>query len=394
MAEYRAFTWSGSGHTRHHVRVHDVPIRQVAQAVSNPHSIRYSVPLSPPLVPRTEYAVIAFAIIIAFGVAAVVTGWFASRESPHWFIDHPNERSLHDRPMSRAGGIAIFAGISVGFAILAFIEASGPGYGWILIGAILIACVSFADDIRRVSPMIRIVFHLAAGVCIVFAGLPPDRIVLPGMALHLAPAVGTVFTVLFVAWFVNLYNFMDGIDGSAGGMTVIGFTTLAVLCAVQGAEALAAANLVVAAASLGFLLFNFPPARIFMGDLGSTILGYACAATMLYAERSASIPLWISCLVFSPFIVDASVTLARRIISGQRPWHPHREHFYQRLVRLGWGHRKTAVRGYGLMLACACSATAAVRLPPDAQGVLLGVWVVAYLILMHYVAYLEREAKA
>ena len=355
-----------------------------------------AVPLPPPPpIPRTEHTVIAFAIIAAFVVATVATGWLASRAPRHWFIDHPNERSLHERPVSRAGGIAIFAGISAGLASLAFIEAPGPGYGWVLVGAIVIACVSFADDVRRVSPMIRIVFHLAAGVCIVFAGLPPDMIVLPGAALHLGPTVvGPVFTVLFVAWFVNLYNFMDGMDGSAGGMTVIGLTTLAGLCAAQGADTLAAAGLVVAVASLGFLLFNFPPARIFMGDLGSTILGYACAVTMLYADQSASVPLWISGLVFSPFIVDASVTLARRCISGQRPWRPHREHFYQRLVRLGWGHRKTVVRGYGLMLACACSAVVATWLPIRAQGVLLGVWVVAYVVLMHHVAYLEREAKA
>ena len=374
----------------------------MVQAAPNSYSTRHpvpptaghaAVPLSPPLAPRTEYTVIAFAIITAFVVATVATGWLASRESHRWFIDHPNERSLHDRPVSRAGGIAILAGISAGLAILAFIEAPGPGYGWILIGAIVIACISFADDVRRISPMIRIVFHLAAGVCIVFADLPPDRIVLPGAALHLAPAVGAVFTVLFVAWFVNLYNFMDGMDGFASGMTVIGFTALAVFCAVQGADALAAVGLVVVAASLGFLPFNFPPARIFMGDLGSTILGYACAATMLYAERSASVPLWISGLVFSPFIVDASVTLVWRTIAGQRPWRPHREHFYQRLVRFGWGHRKTVVRGYGLMLACACSAAAALRLPPGTQGMLLGVWVVAYIILMHHVAYLERGAK-
>ena len=376
----------------------------MAQAAPNPYSMRRPgrpiagqapEPLPPPA-PRTEYTVIviAFAIITAFVVATVATGVLASRMPRRWLIDHPNERSLHERPVSRAGGIAILAGISAGLAILAFIEAPGPGYGWILIGAIVIACVSFADDVRRVSPMIRIVVHLAAGVCVVFSGLPPDRIVFPGMTLHLVPALGTVFTVLFVAWFVNLYNFMDGMDGSASGMTVIGFTTLAVLCAVQGADTLAAVGLVAAAASFGFLLFNFPPARIFMGDLGSTTLGYACAATMLYAERSASIPLWVSGLVFSPFIVDASVTLARRTISGQRPWRPHREHFYQRLVRLGWGHRKTVIRGYGLMLACACSAAVAIRLPPGTQGVLLGVWVVAYVILMHRVAYLEREAKA
>ena len=111
------------------------------------------------------------------------------------------------------------------------------------------------------------------------------------------------------------------------------------------------------------------------------------------AERTASVPLWVSGLVFSPFIVDATVTLARRTVAGERPWRAHRDHFYQRLVRLGWGHRKTVVREYGLMLACACSAVAALRLPPGAQGVLPGAWVAAYVVIMFRVARLERGAE-
>ena len=335
---------------------------------------------------------IALAAVVAFAIVTVATGWLASRRPDRWLVDHPNERSLHHRPMSRAGGVAILAGISVGLAILAFIEAHPPGAGWILAGGIVIASISLADDIRWIPPIIRIACHLAAAGCVVLAGLSTERIAVPGTALHLGPVVGTAFTVLFVAWFVNLYNFMDGMDGFAGGMTVIGFTPLAVLCAGQDAPALAAASLVMAAAALGFLPFNFPPARIFMGDLGSTLLGYSCAVAMLSAERSASVPLWIPCLAFSPFIVDATVTLGRRIIAGERPWHAHCEHFYQRLVRLGWGHRKTVVLGYGLMLASACSAAVAFRLPPGVQGALLGAWVVAYVVLIHRITRLEREA--
>ena len=340
------------------------------------------------------------AAVVAFAIGAGATGWLVSRSPSRRLVDHPNERSLHDRPVSRAGGIAILAGVAAGLATVAFarpatfLEPHAPGYGWVLAGALIIAAVSFTDDVRRVSPAVRIVSHLAAAACVVLAGLPVERIALPGTALHLGPAAGAAFTVLFVAWLVNLYNFMDGMDGFAGGMTAIGFAALAMLCAGGGTAGLAAVSLVVAAAALGFLPFNFPPARIFMGDLGSTLLGYLCAVTMLWAEHSASIPLWISVLVFSPFIADASITLARRTLAGERPWRAHRGHFYQRLVRLGWGHRKTVVREYGLMLACACSAVAALRLPPGAQGALLGAWVAAYVVIMLRVAHLERRAKA
>ena len=342
---------------------------------------------------------ILLAAVVALAVGAGAAGWLVSCGPSRRLVDRPNERSLHDRPVSRAGGVAILAGVAAGLATAAlagsaaFLAAPAPGYGWVLAGALVIAVVSFTDDVRRVSPAVRIVSHLAAAACVVLAGLPAERIVLPGAALHLGPAAGAVFTVLFVAWIVNLYNFMDGMDGFAGGMTAIGFATLAALCAGQGAPGLAAAVLVVAAAALGFLPFNFPPAKMFMGDLGSTLLGYLCAVAMLWAERSASVPLWVSGLVFSPFIVDATVTLARRTVAGERPWRAHRDHFYQRLVRLGWGHRKTVVREYGLMLACACSAVAALRLPPGAQGALLGTWVAAYVVVMFGIARLERGAE-
>ena len=337
---------------------------------------------------------IALAVVAAFVVAAAFTGWIVSRGGTRWLVDTPNERSLHHRPVSRAGGIAILAGLAAGFVVVAFVEVPASRYGWVLAGALIVGSISFADDVRRISPAVRLLLHLAAAACVVPAGLAGERIVLPGAALDLGATAGTALTVLFVAWVVNLYNFMDGMDGFAGGMTVIGFTTLAVLCAQRDAAMLVGAGLVVASASLGFLLFNFPPAKIFMGDLGSSLLGYLCAVMMLCAERSASVPLWISILVFSPFVVDASVTLVRRIVAGERPWRAHRSHFYQRLVRLGWGHRKTVVREYALMLACAGTAVLALRAPPSVQAGLACAWVAAYVILMLGITSLEQRSGA
>ena len=330
---------------------------------------------------------------VAFTVATVCTWWILSRGGSRWLVDHPNARSLHDRPISRAGGIAILAGLATGLAVVMLHGSPTPGQYWVLAGGAIIVSISFADDVRPVSPAIRIVFHLAAAACVVPAGLSAARIVLPGAVLDLGMHGGVAFTVLFVAWVVNLYNFMDGIDGLAGGMTTIGFTTLALLCAQGGASTLAAVGFVVAAASAGFLMFNFPPAKIFMGDLGSSLLGYLCAVTMLSASRSASVPLWVSVVVFSPFIVDASVTLVRRTMAGERPWHAHRSHYYQRLVRLGWGHRKTVLREYGLMVACACAAASALRLPAAGQIALLCAWTAACAVLMLGVTNLERRAR-
>ena len=341
-----------------------------------------------------SWSVIVLAGVAAFVASAAVVGWLSSRGTGRWLVDHPNPRSLHDRPVSRAGGIGILAGLAAGLAFAALMETFARGHGWTLAGAVLIVCISLADDIRGVPPAIRLVFHLAAAGCVVLAGLSAERITLPGGALALGGAAGPAFTVLFVAWLVNLYNFMDGMDGFAAGMATIGFATLALLFAHRGPATLVAAGSVAAAASLGFLLFNFPPAKIFMGDLGSALLGYCLAVLMLWGERSASVPLWISALVFSPFIVDATVTLLRRVLAGERPWRAHRGHFYQRLVRLGWGHRKTVLRGYGLMLACAGSAVAALWAPPAVQAGLLGGWAIAYIVLMAAVTGLERRARA
>ena len=205
--------------------------------------------------------------------------------------------------------------------------------------------------------------------------------------------VSNLLTHMFVAWLVNLYNFLDGMNGFASGMTSIGFTTLAVVCLQRDATVLAAECSVVAASSLGFLLFNLSSAKIFMGDLGSSILGYPRAVTMLWPERSASVPLWVSVLIFSPFIVDASVTLVRRTLSGELPRRAHRGHFHQRLVQLGWGHRKTVLRVYGLMLACACSAAVALLISPGAQAVILCTWLAAYVILMLGITGLERRTR-
>ena len=353
---------------------------------------------------------IAFAAGIAFTATAIGAGWLAFRGPGRWFVDRPGARSLHDRPVSRAGGIAILSGLASGLLVGAILEApglglglesgfgleSGPGpaYGWVLFGGFLIVCVSLADDVRPLSPAVRIVVHLAAGGCVVLSGLPAGGIAFPGGVLELGTVAGPAFTVLFVAWAVNLYNFMDGMDGFAGGMAVIGFTTLAALCVGGGTPPLVAVSLVVAAAALGFLLFNFPPAKIFMGDVGSSLLGFLAAVGMLWAERAASVPLWISALVFSPFIVDASVTLVRRTLAGEKPWQSHRGHFYQRLVLLGWGHRRTVVHGYGLMLLCAVSAVVAQRVSAGVQTGLLGAWVAGYAVLILAVTGLERRVGA
>jgi UDP-N-acetylmuramyl pentapeptide phosphotransferase/UDP-N-acetylglucosamine-1-phosphate transferase len=164
---------------------------------------------------------------------------------------------------------------------------------------------------------------------------------------------------------------MDGSDGLAGGMAVAGFSFYGVAAWASGNPDFALANFSIAAAAAGFLVFNFHPARIFLGDVGSVPLGFLAAALGILGYLQGNWTWWYPPLVFAPFIVDASVTLARRTLRMEKVWQAHRDHYYQRLVQMGWGHRKTALAEYGLMAASGAAALAGLRLPASSQWAML-----------------------
>ncbi len=157
--------------------------------------------------------------------------------------------------------------------------------------------------------------------------------------------------LLAIIWMINLYNFMDGSDGLAGGMSIAGFGTYAVAAYGGGLMELSVLAAALAGAAAGFLIWNFHKARIFMGDSGSVPLGFLAAALGLLGWQEGVWPMWFPVLVFSPFIADASVTLVKRYLRGERLSQAHRSHYYQRVLRMGLGHRGTALAAYVLMLA-------------------------------------------
>jgi UDP-N-acetylmuramyl pentapeptide phosphotransferase/UDP-N-acetylglucosamine-1-phosphate transferase len=165
---------------------------------------------------------------------------------------------------------------------------------------------------------------------------------------------------------------MDGSDGLAGGMAVIGFATYAIAAQRAGDAPLGALSISLSAASLAFLVHNFSPARIFLGDVGSIPLGFLAAGLGVLGWRDDVWPLWFPVLVFGPFIGDATLTLLRRLLRGDRVWQAHREHYYQRMVRMGLGHRGTALAVYACMIACALAALAGRSQPPAIQAAVFG----------------------
>jgi len=288
--------------------------------------------------------------VSAFAVCWLVLTWLLRRGRLP--MDHPNERSLHETPTPRIGGLGIMAGVLVATVWLAD-GALLP----VVLGAFALAAVSVLDDVRGLPVRVRFLAHfVAAAGCLLALGLS-------GWAL----LAGT----LAVVWMTNLYNFMDGSDGLAGGMAAIGFGALALAAWLGDAPGLALFCAAVAAAALAFLRFNFPPARVFMGDAGSIPLGFLAATLGILGGMQGVWPWLFPLLVFSPFIVDASVTLARRALRGEKIWRAHRSHYYQRVVLLGASHRQLAMAAYALMLATAALAFALLFLPQHAVGVLI-----------------------
>lgn len=242
----------------------------------------------------------------------------------------------------------------------------GVGEGMLALLTLGIAIVSWLDDRRHVPIPVRFGTQLAAAI--VWVG-----------CFDLNP--WSVVAVVTLVWTANLYNFMDGADGLAGGMAVFGFGAYSAAAWLGGDIHLALLSAAVATAALGFLHFNFPPARMFMGDVGSVPLGFVAGALGYEGWLQSLWPGWFPLLVFSPFAVDATLTLLRRGLRGERVWQAHREHYYQRLVRLGWGHRKTALAEYSLMLLAALSALLLARMPTGAQLFGLSCWAAIYALL-------------
>lgn len=283
-------------------------------------------------------------------------------------LDQPNARSLHVRAVPRGGGLAIWAGWLAGVLWL-----PGPKLWLVPLAALIV--ISLLDDRRAIHPGLRLLVHFGAAGAWIWLNPQP-----------LEP----VLAVLLIVWMTNLYNFMDGSDGLAGMMTVVGFGAYSA-AAWPSASPILVLALPLAAATLPFLAYNAPPARVFLGDAGSVPLGFLAAALGFAGWQEQSWPAWFPPLVFLPFIADASLTLALRLMRGARVWEPHREHFYQRLVQSGWGHGRTLALYTALMVGTAGTAVAALAWARDAGVIALATWAVILALVFATIEYHYRR---
>jgi UDP-N-acetylmuramyl pentapeptide phosphotransferase/UDP-N-acetylglucosamine-1-phosphate transferase len=249
-------------------------------------------------------------------------------------LDQPNERSSHRVPTPRGGGIAVIASLLVAWLALARSGSVPPDSIGVALATGLLALISWLDDLRGLSPIVRLVAQGAAVGIGLFA-LAEQRDLLPGWLSPVAyfAALGVIWV-----WWINLFNFMDGIDGIAGSeAAAIGLGLLLFATIGTGADpALALLAATVIGATVGFLVWNWSPARIFLGDVGSAPLGYLLGYVLLdLAVRGR----WRIALILPLyFLADATITLVRRVLRGERIWEAHRQHFYQKAVGRGLGH--------------------------------------------------------
>jgi UDP-N-acetylmuramyl pentapeptide phosphotransferase/UDP-N-acetylglucosamine-1-phosphate transferase len=215
--------------------------------------------------------------------------------------------------------------------------------------------------------------------------------------VHLHPAVA-ILAGCAVLWITNLFNFMDGSDGLAGGMAIFAFATFGAVAASAGIAPLAVWSMAVAGAVAGFLFFNLNPALVFLGDAGSISLGFLAGVFGIWGWAAGAWPLWFPFLVGAPFVLDATATLLRRIVRRERFWRAHREHYYQRLIQMGWTHRRTALLEYMLMAGCSGLAIWMLSWRESAQmmglaAAALGYVILAYTIDRRWSAFLAQAAR-
>lgn len=282
--------------------------------------------------------------LMAIAAAACVLTWFVLRLARRLaLLDVPNERSSHQLPTPRGGGVAIVFTVVAAWLLAAV-------YGLVdrqevvimAAGGLLVAAIGLADDRSDVPARWRLAVHLISAALLVAVTGALSSIRVAGIAVD--PGwLGPLLAVLYVVWLLNLYNFMDGIDGIAGVEAVTVAFPAATLLWLTGDAGLAAVTATVGAASLGFLVWNWAPAKIFMGDVGSSYLGYTFGALAVLSHETAGLDIFAWSILLGVFIVDATVTLIRRMVTRQRFYEAHRSHAYQHAVDRHGSHATVAI---------------------------------------------------
>lgn len=312
---------------------------------------------------------VAFAFAV-FGFSVVLTYFMIRRVR---LMDIPNERSSHTRPVPKSGGVGIVAAFSAASLLIYFVAETAriPGrqFWGFLLGALALAIVSLVDDFTQKSFLAKISAQVLCVIAMLASGLTLTSLSLPLAGEVALGPWGYALTFLWIVGLTNTYNFMDGLDGLAGGVAVIAACFMCAIAWNQGSYFVYITSYALIASVAGFLVFNFPPARIFMGDVGSAFLGYTFAALAVIGASldTGRLSFYIVPLLLFNFIFDTFLTFLRRLLRCEKVHQAHRSHLYQLLNRIGYSHRSVSLFHYAVAFAQGIGAFVLVSLPPSAR---------------------------
>lgn len=340
----------------------------------------------------------AFLTHLAFALALVILSALITRLMIERIriLDIPNERSSHGSPIPTSGGLAIVFTFFIGIVIIALVAKITMinrlyFYGFSL-SALLIAFISFYDDVKHKSYLIKLLTQIVAIVVVLAVGIVIDKLQIPQVGELNLNWLRYPISFLWILGLTNAFNFMDGIDGLAGGVALIASLFFCVITFSQGSLLVYIMSYTIIAGTLGFLIYNLPPARIFMGDVGSTFLGFTFAVLAIVAARydhSHTSFLVMPLLLFN-IIYDTAFTFFRRLLKGEKVVEAHRTHLYQLFQRLGYGHGTVSLFHYGLCILQGLAAIAMVNIPGSRRVLLFAPFLVIQVI---YTFVVLRAAK-
>ncbi len=319
----------------------------------------------PPILPDHPFTVFA---AVALTVAAAYAGSFLAMHSSA-LLDDPNHRSSHDQAVSRAGGLAMLAGAAAGLFVIAVFAGDAafavPAIKFLFLGA-LAGAVGLADDHFNLAAPVKFGGQLIVAILFVWQIGPLQMAAAPFAGIVPLGAAGAVLTVFWIVAFINAFNFMDGVNGIAGGAAAIGLSLFGFIAVQAGAGPAGAIAFVAAAAAAGFLPANLLHGKLFMGDCGSHFLAFMIAGLAVFAANISDgrASEWLLPTIFLPFILDVGFTLVHRLSRGRNVLVAHREHVYQLILRRGAKHATVAALYSGAIALCAAGAIIMLTLSP------------------------------
>ncbi|MDX1641489.1 MAG: glycosyltransferase family 4 protein [Balneolaceae bacterium] len=291
--------------------------------------------------------IVIIGVILITGGNYIFTGWFIKYARLRRITDVPTERSSHTIPTPRGGGIGFVFITVIAFTIYFVWEGllTSPTFITMLVAISAIACLGWFDDRNDLSQKVRLSVQLLAALGVIFFIDGLDTFFLPYISYVQLGFTGTFFGLLWITGVTNIYNFMDGVDGIASVQALSASFGWIIFSFIWNEPILLTVNLFIFVSVLSFLVYNWSPARIFMGDVGSVYLGFLFGimpflAGALSDELTVGMTIWIGALVLWPFLFDGTFTLFRRLRNGENVFEAHRTHLYQRLNIIGWSHSK------------------------------------------------------